>query len=146
MNKTWAVQMFCPRFSCLTEALKNRGKYLLLCPAVLMPLDPATSSCQRKAPLPLSSLSTELVSCISVLLCDLEKPSLVKHSYVRCMAQPPPCTTPLLSQVSYASMLIPSSFFPFVPLNQYQVQTHKLSANSLHGKLTQHPTADTKGQ
>ncbi|KAK4820658.1 hypothetical protein QYF61_002862 [Mycteria americana] len=64
-----------------------------------MPLDPVTSSSQRRAPLSLSTpptvntLMTKLALCISMLLCDLEKPSLVKHSQMMSMAQPPPDAT-----------------------------------------------------
>lgn len=94
--------MFCPRFSCISEALKNRGNDLL-CPAAPMPLDAVTSSSQRRAPLPLSTapatntLMTKLALCISMLLCDMEKPSLVKHSQMMSMAQPTPGTTHQLS-------------------------------------------------
>lgn len=92
--------MFCPRFSCTSEALKNRGDDLP-CPAPPVPLDRVTSSSQRRAPLPLSippainTLMTKLALCISVLLCDLEKPSLVKYGQRMSMAQPPPGTTQL---------------------------------------------------
>lgn len=64
-----------------------------------MPLDTVTSSSQRRVPLPLSTplaintLMKKLALCISMLLCDLEKPSLVKHSQMMSMAQSPPGTT-----------------------------------------------------
>lgn len=54
----------------------------------------------HSTPPTIKTLMTKLSLCISMLLCDLEKPSLVKHSHMMNMAQSPPSTTHPLSLVS----------------------------------------------
>ena len=132
--------MFCPRFSCISASLKNRRNDLLLCPAASVARDPVASSSRRKAPLPLSAPPavttpiTKLDLCISVLLCDLKKPSLVKHSQTSA-AQPPPGTTPQLSCHLQASPSPPTA--PHNSPEPHQAQTLTPSGDPLHGNRTQ---------
>lgn len=126
--------MFCPRFSCISETKEQRNSSPLPCcphapgPSHFQLSDMGPTACQHSLCYQHPHNKT---LCIPLLLRDLERPGLVKHSH---------------HQVTPISCVIykwPQPF-PTTVLSQQQalIQPLKPSGDPLHGNLTHHHTYD----